>query len=287
MRYGLTVPHFGPFADARVLAGLASGAEAAGWDGFFIWDHVAMAWPDDVVDTTVALTAIALATERVRFGALVTPLPRRRVTKVARETATLDRLSGGRLVFGAGLGIYREEFDALGDEPEMRRRASMLDEGLDVLSRLWAGGAVSHAGEHYAVETTGFTPVPVQQPRIPVWVAASWPGRKPFERAARWDGVCAIRRGFELGKALTPDDVREIVALCRSQRAAEGPFEVVVSGVTAAGGDRGLAKVTTYAEAGATWWLEDLSPWPYGWEWTGAWPLEAMRERLAAGPPGA
>ena len=107
MRYGLYLPNFGAFGDVATLVDCAREAEAAGWDGFFIWDHINRPWLTDLVDPWVALAGVACATERMRLGALVTPLPRRRPWKVAREATTLDRLSGGRLVFGAGLGSNR------------------------------------------------------------------------------------------------------------------------------------------------------------------------------------
>src|SRR5690348_5279774 len=104
MRYAINTPNFGAFSDARVMADLAREAEEAGWDGFFIWDHIGHHWPAPTADPWVELTAMALATERIKLGTMVTPLPRRRPWKLARETVTLDRLSGGRLILGVGIG---------------------------------------------------------------------------------------------------------------------------------------------------------------------------------------
>src|SRR5689334_13471095 len=177
---------------------MARDAEAAGWDGFFLWDHVIL-WPTPTCDPWVALAAVALATERVRIGPLVTPLPRRRITKLARETVTLDHLSNGRLVLGVGIGLGPWEWEYLGEETDLRTRGAMLDEGLELLTKLWSGEPVMHEGRFYTCRgdkgpndptpiPTPFLPRPVQ-PRIPVWVAGTWPKKPPFRRAARWDGV--------------------------------------------------------------------------------------------------
>jgi alkanesulfonate monooxygenase SsuD/methylene tetrahydromethanopterin reductase-like flavin-dependent oxidoreductase (luciferase family) len=154
MRYAVNVPNFEDYGDARTVAGLAADAEAAGWDGFFVWDHLAFvkAWRLRIADPWVLLTAVALATERLRLGPMVTPLPRRRPWKLARETVTLDRLSGGRLVLGVGLGEPPEdEFGSFGEPADPVVRAAMLDEGLEVLTRLWSGETVSFSGRHYRV----------------------------------------------------------------------------------------------------------------------------------------
>ncbi len=176
---GIFVAPFGELADPRLLASLAARAEAKGWDGFFLWDHIRYSPPElPVLDPWVALAAIACATERVRLGPLVTPVSRRRPEKLARETVTLDHLSGGRLVLGVGLGSDNHgEFEEFEDVVEPRERARLLDEGLDRLVRFWDGA---------------FRPVPVQRPRIPIWVAARYPNRRPLERAGRWDGAFPI-----------------------------------------------------------------------------------------------
>jgi alkanesulfonate monooxygenase SsuD/methylene tetrahydromethanopterin reductase-like flavin-dependent oxidoreductase (luciferase family) len=294
VRFGVTVPNFGPYFDPRLLATLARDAERVGWDGFFLWDHT-IAWPAPMVDPWVALSAIAVATEQVRLGPLVTPLPRRRPTKLAREVISLDHLSNGRLVLGVGIGAGPWEWEYLGEETDLRTRGEMLDEALDLVTNLWSGEPVRHDGRFYtfrgdggpgdpAAAPTPFLPTPVQRPRIPIWVAGTWPGRAPFRRAARWDGVVPTAHGDGVVNYLSPQQVRELVDFIGPVRVAEGPFDVVVAGHTDADGPSG-SLVQTYADAGATWWLEDISPWPFGWRREGPWPVERMNDRIRSGPP--
>lgn len=290
MRYGISIPPFADYSNPRTLAALAREAEAAGWDGFFIWDHMLFG-PIPVVDPWVALTAIALSTERIRIGPMVTPLPRRRPTKLARETVSLDRLSGGRLVLGVGIGESPWEWEYLGEQPDLRVRGAMLNEGLEVLTGLWSGEPFSFNGRHYRVEgelpdgtrRARFLPPALQSPRIPIWVAGVWPNKPPFRRAARWDGIFPMKKG---GAMPTPDDLREMVAYVEAQRTSAGPFDVVLAGATP-GADpaEDAAIVAPYAGAGLTWWVESVDPWRYGWNWDGDWPVEAMNERVRRGPP--
>lgn len=287
MNYAVYVPTFGEYADASVLASLAADAEGAGWEGFFIWDHLAMWWDRSapVADTWVALTAIALATSRVRIGPLVTPLPRRRPHKLARETVSLDRLCGGRLVLGVGLGANEHEFEAFAETAGLAVRASMLDEGLQVLDGLWSGDDFGFHGEFYEVTGARFLPTPLQRPRIPIWVAGSWPKRAPFRRAAAWDGaICALA---EPGDFNTPVEVVAAVReLAMRHRADDASFDlVIVNGNPAWDNDVDAAEVARYAAAGLTWWLEDISPWRFGGTAEPPWALGAMRERILAGPP--
>jgi alkanesulfonate monooxygenase SsuD/methylene tetrahydromethanopterin reductase-like flavin-dependent oxidoreductase (luciferase family) len=263
---GISVPPFGEWADVRVLTGLAVAAEAAGWDGLFVWDHIRWPWADEIVDVGAVLTSIALATERIRFGPLVTPLPRRRPVKVARETVTLDRLSGGRLVFGVGAGgDFTQEFADLGEATAAPVRAAMLDEGLAVLAGLWSGERFGHEGPHYRVRDALFLPRPVQHPRIPVWVAGQWPRRGPIARAARWDGYVPLKPDFS---PITPEDVAAMAAAL--DLPSRPGFELVV-----AGSDR--FPPAALAEAGATWWIDGPS--------LDEGSLAVMRRRVEAGPP--
>lgn len=293
MRFGLTVPNFGDYFDPRVLAALARDAEHAGWDGFFVWDHV-VAWPTPIVDPWIALSAVAVATERIRIGPLVTPVPRRRPTKLAREVVSLDHLSDGRVILGVGIGAGPWEWDYLGEEADLRTRGAMLDEGLDLLAKLWSGEPVRHDGRFYSFRGDGgpdnpepmptpFLPPPVQRPRVPIWVAGTWPSRAPFRRAASWDGVVPIGRGAGMVNYLAPDEVRDIATFIGEKRSSDGPFDVVVCGHS--GADDGTTVVREYADAGATWWLEDISPWAFGWQWNGSWPIDQMNDRVRTGPP--
>ena len=287
MKYAVYVPPFGSYADPHVHVDLARDAEAAGWDGYFIWDHMAMWWGTEppVVDAWITLAAIAAVTERIRIGPLVTPVARRRPWKLARETVSLDHLSGGRLILGVGLGDSVYEFDNLGEEADRKVRGAMLDEGLTVLAGLWSGERFSFEGAHFHVKDAHFQPTPLQQPRIPVWVAGFWPNKAPFRRAARWDGVFPLRVG-DAPMNMSPDDDREMLAYIREHRKESAPFDVLHShGDPQEAPIRDTQRVAEYAAAGVTWWLEQVNPWRFGWEDAGPWPLEAMRACVLAGPP--
>jgi alkanesulfonate monooxygenase SsuD/methylene tetrahydromethanopterin reductase-like flavin-dependent oxidoreductase (luciferase family) len=279
MRYGLFLPNFGPFGDPTVLIGLARDAESHGWDGLFIWDHILFdpLKPHDVVDPWVALAGIAANTTTLRFGALMTPLARRRPWKVARETATLDRLSNGRLIFGAGLGFPPDaEFEFFGEEPGERVRADKLDEGLAILDGLWSGKPFSFSGEHYTLQEMQFLPTPVQQPRPPVWIAGWWPHKRPFRRAARWDGVFPERADWQIP---TPDDLRDILEYVREHRAdGTNPSDVVLNGHTPHDTAAGARMLEPYRDAGLTWWLERV-------DLEHLYSVEQARGRIIVGPP--
>jgi alkanesulfonate monooxygenase SsuD/methylene tetrahydromethanopterin reductase-like flavin-dependent oxidoreductase (luciferase family) len=274
------MPNVREYGDVRLLVDLALAAEAAGWDGCFVWDHLSYRGRlTPVADPWVATAAIAARTERIAIGVLLCALARRRPWKVARETASLDLLSGGRLRFGAGLGSLPDrEFADFGEDPDPRLRAARLDEGLEVLSGLWSGEPFEHRGEHYRVRTEGFRPAPVQRPRIPVWIGGRWPSRRPFRRAARWDGVFPTHAHVGLGETMSPAQLAEAVDYTLAHRELEGPFDVVVEGQTAgeeAAADH--AAVAAYGTVGLTWWIEQLG-WFRG-------PPAQMRARIEAGPP--
>jgi alkanesulfonate monooxygenase SsuD/methylene tetrahydromethanopterin reductase-like flavin-dependent oxidoreductase (luciferase family) len=279
MHRGIYLSSVGEFSDPVLLAELAYQAEAEGWDGVFIYDQVGQ--PSAVADPWVTLAAMAMRTERIRLGTVVTPVARRRPSKLARETVTLDRLSGGRLILTVGLGWSAQEFEMFGEEGDPRVRAEKLDEGLAVLAGLWSGKPFDHAGRHYRVEGAHFTPRPVQLPRIPVWVCGTWPTAKaPFRRAARWDGVVAILSPSE-NRAILPEEVRDIRVYIQQHREEDGPFDAVV--ILWSEGDRSEQEretVAAYAEAGVTWWLEDLTTERFS-------SLREIRHRLHMGPPGA
>ncbi|MBN2394316.1 MAG: TIGR03619 family F420-dependent LLM class oxidoreductase [Anaerolineae bacterium] len=283
MQYGIYLPNFGPYGDAEVLASLARDAENAGWDGFFLWDHMAgHALP--FVDPWVALTAIALNTQRIRIGTTVTPLPRRRPWKIARETVSLDHLSGGRLTLGVGIGLGQAEWDDLGEESDLKKRGKMLDEALDVLVGLWSGEPFSYAGQYYHIANAHFLPKPLQQPRIPIWVGGFWPNKAPFRRAAKWDGMFPLFDVWEQAEQLA--QLEEVIAYVRERRQQEHPLDIVCMGMTpGAESAQAAAMVEQRAQRGATWWLELIGPYISGKDLEDEWPVDAMRQRILQGPP--
>jgi alkanesulfonate monooxygenase SsuD/methylene tetrahydromethanopterin reductase-like flavin-dependent oxidoreductase (luciferase family) len=252
-RRALFVAPFDELADPRLLAELAADAEARGWDGFFLWDHIIYSAPTSaVLDPWIAMAAMAMSTKNIIMGPMVTPLSRRRPHKLARETATLDVLSDGRLVLGVGLGSDRHgELSPFGEVAQPREQAVLLDDALAKLEDYWSGT---------------FVPRPVQRPRIPIWAAARWPARKPVRRAARLDGL------FPIGLP-DPEALAQLASEIAEQRAAEGidgAYDLVVTGDVPY--DR-----APWEAAGATWCLRGFGSEPE---------LAEVRAAIAAGPNG-
>jgi alkanesulfonate monooxygenase SsuD/methylene tetrahydromethanopterin reductase-like flavin-dependent oxidoreductase (luciferase family) len=247
-RHGLFIAPFDELADARLVAELAAEAEAAGWDGFFVWDHIDYYAPvRALADPWVTLAAVAMVTERMTIGTLVTPVARRRPHQLARETVTLDRLSGGRLVLGVGLGSNRTgEFapERFGEEGDPKARAKLLDDGIERLTAYWDGE---------------FEPRPVHG-RIPIWVATHWPNRRPLRRAARHQG-------------LFPIDLPGPEALAELRSELGDGYEYVVE-------DDPGADTAPWIEAGATWCLVAFGKQP-----TAAEVRAAIRARSPAAAP--
>ena len=261
MKHALFVAPFGEMADAAVLAAMARHAEARGWDGLFLWDHIQWEPGLAVADPWVCLTAIAMATERIRIGLLVTPVTRRRPQEVARQSTTLDRLSNGRMVLGVGLGHDRMgELSAFGEIVSPAQQAQRLDEGLGLIAELWTGSEVDHRGEHYSAHRVTFTPVPVQQPRIPIWVAGRTPNAAPTRRAAKWDGYFPIE--------LSTEQVADEVAIISEIRGTLDGFDVVVTHPPGTDPD-------PWAQIGVTWFLAGAG-WP---------PPDELAAIIEAGPP--
>lgn len=244
MRFALSVP---PFRSPSDVIALAVEAEANGWDGVFLWDH--LRWDDqvDVHDPWTLLGAFAVRTSRIRIGTMVTPLSRRRPWVVAKHLVTLDHLSGGRVTFGVGLGDPPDlDFGDFGDEPSYGTRAAITDESLDVLAGLLVG-SVAHDGKHLDV-TASMRPSPVQRPRPPIWIAGRATNVRPLERAQQWDGYVPISR-----ELLTPEELAAYI----------GPhprddWDLVAQwrpGVPAG----------EFADAGATWLVRSCNPKDEGW----------------------
>jgi alkanesulfonate monooxygenase SsuD/methylene tetrahydromethanopterin reductase-like flavin-dependent oxidoreductase (luciferase family) len=275
VKYGFVIPG----GDVLDHVEIAQEIEAAGWDGVFVADMVYG------TDPWVSLAAIAALTRRVRLGTLLTPVSRRRPWKLASETATLDRLSEGRVILAVGLGAIDTGFDKVGEATDRKVRAQLLDEGLDVVTRFWSGKPFSYHGRHYNVEWgTDWAYTPVQSPRIPIWVVGAWPREASVRRAARYDGVLAAKMSDSGAFSQpTPDDIREIKAFVDKHRSASGldtqtAFDIVVEGVTPGKDVEKMRSILEpLAEAGATWWIESMWMVPGG--------MKAVRKRIAQGPP--
>lgn len=248
MRHALTIPPYGELADPAALMELAVSAEKSGWDAVFLWDHV-LRRPDDPQETAdpwVAMAAMAVATERIRLGPMVTPLTRRRPIKLARECTTLDHLSGGRLTLGLGLGVdTTRELSAFGEVVDARERGDRLDEGVELLCQMWTGEEVAFHGTHFMADKVTVLPQPVQQPRIPLWFAARGSARRPVRRAARYDGLYPIE--------VTEESLRSALDLVSEERGSLDGFDVIV---------RPLPEVPyrLLEELGVTWAIMGTAP---------------------------
>jgi len=280
MHYGFVIPLW----DMLIIPELAQEAEQGGWDAVFLPDCISINTESAPIspgyDPWVMLTAIALRTERLRIGTMLTPISRRRPWKLARETTTLDHLSRGRLILPVGLGALDDAgFGQVGEVTDRKARAEMLDEGLEILTGLWSGQTFSFAGKHYQVRDLTFLPPPVQSPRIPIWVVGAWPRQKSMQRVLRWDGLLPAKLNADGSFGdVTPADIQAMKAYIDEHRSQTTPFDIVVEGRTP-GADhaQAVAQVRQWAEAGATWWLEAMWSAPNG--------PDDVRARIRQGPP--
>jgi alkanesulfonate monooxygenase SsuD/methylene tetrahydromethanopterin reductase-like flavin-dependent oxidoreductase (luciferase family) len=292
LRRGLAVPCFAD--DPADLVQLGVGAERAGLDGYFLWDHLVHSDSGQgppIVDPWQVLAVVAARTSRIKLGTMITPVARRRPWKLAKEVTTLDLLSGGRVILGVGLGDpAHAEFGLFGEPTDRRVRAELLDEGLDVLAGLWTGQPFSHEGKHFTVGPVRFSPSPVQRPRVPIWVGGILPrsgllaraarrvagmhsSSGPVARAARWDGFVPIHPGRP-GDRATVGEIAAARDKIAGLRGTTADFDIAVWGELDTAG-RVAARLPAYRDAGATWWLESPGS-PPGW-------LDVVRERLQHG----
>ncbi len=281
MKYGFVMPA----GDARAAAELAAAAEAHGWDGFFVWESI---WG---IDAWVMLGAAAMATERIRLGTMLTPLPRRKPWDLAGQSSTVDNLSNGRVILSVGLGVTGEQrFWIFEDDPGRKVRAELMDESLEMLQHLWQDQPFEFTGKHYRSQKLAelvppAPPPPVQQPRIPTWVVGAWPRPKSMRRAALQDGWLPHYAPLDGDSGeFTPELLAEGVAWIREERAAHGltmdNYDVIVEGTTSATDPAAAETVRPWAEAGATWWIDA--------DWSSLDPVAvrtAAELRLQAGPP--
>jgi hypothetical protein len=280
MQYGFIIPN----GDVRAIAGLAYEAEMAGWDGVFIPDCICIDSESDPMmpgfDPWVVLAAMAMRTERVRLGTMLTPVSRRRPWKLAREVATLDQLSNGRIILPVGLGALDDAgFTRVGEATDRKVRAQMLDEGLAILAGLWGGRPFSYQGEYFHMQEMTFLPPPVQSPRIPIWVVGAWPRMKSMQRVLRWDGLLPNKLSEDGTLAeITPADIREMKSFIDAQRTESTPFDIVWEGRTPGDDrERAAAIVQPWMEAGATWWMEAM--------WSAPNEPGDVHRRIEQGPP--
>ena len=269
MKFGFVMP---PLIASETV-NFAVEAEQAGWDGFFLSEGM---WS---VDAWVCLTGAAMRTERIRLGTLLSPLSAMRPWKLAIEAATLDQLSGGRVIITVGMGAPDTGFAEWGEETDLRTRAELVDEGVDILYQCWRGEPFSHQGKHYHIDLTHLplaVPAPLQQPHIPIWVVGAWPRPKSMERTLRVDGIVPyVKPRGENGRLPAPDDIRAIRDWLAENRTGDSPFDIIIEGQTPGDdSDRAKEMIGEWEDAGVTWWLES---------WWGA---EADRvRRLRQGPP--
>lgn len=282
MRYGINLPNGGLTGNPHAAAELAALAEVSGWDGVFLEDYIVWQGHQEVptYDPWILLAAMAVQTTRVRLGITVTPLSRRRPWKVARESVTLDHLSNGRMILGAGLGDTRLDISLthFGEVIDVKQRSEMLDEALEIMAKAWSGQPFSYSGKHYQIKEVALLPKPVQMPRIPIWIGGGFPLQGATQRALRWDGSCMYldTRGGPW-RDWAPDDVRTLRTMAQRQRGPVAPFDIVLGGrQRGANWEQERALINSLAQAGATWWIEYLPPE------LGA--LDVIRKAIARGP---
>jgi hypothetical protein len=200
--------------------------------------------------------------------------------KLASQAATLDHISNGRAILTIGMGAPDVGFEAFGEASDLRTRAELVDEGLDIITKMWQGEAFQHKGKHYQIdlETVPFRiPHPVQKPGIPIWVVAAWPRPKSMNRALRCDGLIpTIRPKDEDPHTMLPAHLQDIQSWINERHSRASSFDYVIEGQTPIDDrDKAQAIIQKWQEVGMTWWIESL------WDVS----LEMRMGQLRQGPP--
>ena len=278
MKFAVYTPNFGYSCNPLDFAKLAKEAENAGWDGFFLWDHLVFmeGLNVPVVDPWITLSAIAMKTKKINIGPLITPISRRRPWKLAREIASLDHLSNGRLILGVGLGAPEYDFVTFGEDFDNSIRVKKLDEGLEILLGFLSGNDFSYKGDYYKIKNVKFLPAPVNG-KIPIWVAGMWPNKKPFLRASKFDGVFPIHADWP--QNLTLGEVKQIINFINKNRKNSNRYDIIIAGETPGSSSEGINVVKPYKEVGVTWWCENINLFRFKNS------TEKMLERIKQGPP--
>jgi alkanesulfonate monooxygenase SsuD/methylene tetrahydromethanopterin reductase-like flavin-dependent oxidoreductase (luciferase family) len=279
MKFGLYLCNYGAYANPEYLKKISIAAEESNWDGIYLWDHINPSKQGvNVIDPWIALAIVACNTSKIRLGTTVTPIPRRRPQKLARETVSIDHLSNGRLTLGVGIGSPPEdEFGYFGEPTNQKIRGEMLDEGLDILEGLWSGEPYKFKGEHYNIsKPVRFLPNPIQQPRMPIWTAWFWnyTSYKAFRRAAKYDGCIPIIQKMKDKSRI--DVYRDIKNYIEKYRDISDPFDLVLL-LTYPNSKKLFQEILTEFDGTATWWLQSA----YNWQ---AKSIEKILENIRRGP---
>jgi alkanesulfonate monooxygenase SsuD/methylene tetrahydromethanopterin reductase-like flavin-dependent oxidoreductase (luciferase family) len=280
MKFGLDVPITGEYANINKLIELAQDAESAGWDGFFLWDTL---WDSTssnkaTADPIVALSALALKTKKLRLGLMLTPIVRRRPWKFAKEMVSLDHLSKGRLIVGLGLGFNKTELTKFNEDDNLKIRGEKFDEALEILIGLWKGEKYSFNGKYYQVNDVQISPKPYQNPRIPIWLGGFWPNRKPFRRAAKFEGMYPGIINPESNSnedVTTIEDFKKMIEYLKKHRKNMDNFDIMHYGLTPSDPIEAGKIVKEWKDAGTTWWAESNDRDTF----------EEHKVRIVSGPP--
>ena len=271
MKYGIYISNYALQGNPKKFVELAVAAEKAGWDGFFMWDHNYAGKDKLIADPWITLAAIAAQTEIIKIGTTVTPLPRRRPEKVAREVTTIDHLSNGRFILGVGSGGHSNfDFGWFGEEISVKERAEHLDESLAILEGLWSGKPFSFSGKHYNIHEVTFNPRPIQQPRVPIWCAGTWPIKAPFRRAARYDGVFPL--GIDGNMEL--DDYSDVANYVKKHRKSMKDYDMIIIGQSTGDPEKD-SWIDESKACGVTWYLEVRMRYDF----------DKYLEKITKGPP--
>ncbi len=276
MKFGFVFPRANVFEAIK----FAKTAEETGWDAFFVWE------PTYGIDAWVTLAAIAVETKKIRLGTLLSPPSRMRPWKLASEVITLDILSHGRITLSVGLGAIDTGFEELGEKTDLKTRAELLDESLDIMDGLWTRDMSNYKGKHYNIKNLFRSdffkrhppPQPIQNPHIPIWVVGAWPYEKSMKRAIQYEGIIpTIKNKQGQFEDITPEHIIEIKAYVQENRSKKAPFDIIVEGKSPGDDSKeSMSIIKPFAEAGATWWIES--------DWTTN-NLEELIKRVKYGPP--
>ncbi|MDH5403553.1 MAG: LLM class flavin-dependent oxidoreductase [Candidatus Heimdallarchaeota archaeon] len=273
MKFGIFIPTMGKYADPIQVVEFAKLAENSGWDGVFVPDHIMHGGSNPWLDANIMMAAIASNTKTIMIGSCITPVARRQPWQLAKELATLDVLSGGRIILGVGIGAPPSDFTSFG--MEYKNMGEKLDEALEIVDLCWKGEIFDYDGNHYQLKDVRLLPVPIQQPRIPILIGGRWPGNKPFIRGAKWDGMMPISKQWP--EALTIEELRELTSFVNHERIkhSDKKGELIIQLETSEMDNKNL--LSSFNEIGVTWVLFSISPRKGS--------IEIMREKILEGPP--